>query len=116
MELTKEYFDQKFGEQAEKFVTKEYFDKKFLDHTEYFDKKFDEQSKSLDKKFEENLEPIRNDIRDIKQDLGEVKELVQKIDKRDQEDANALAKSFVDHDTRLMKVEKMVGIKTIEPA
>lgn len=75
---------------------------------EYFDQKFAEQSKSIDLKFEENLGPIKEDIKAIKLDLGEVKELVHKIDKRDQEDSNALAKSFVDHDVRLAKIENQL--------
>ncbi len=92
MELTKEYFDRKFEEQSEKFITKEYFDQ------------------HLDQKFEENLRPIREDIKGIKFELGEVKELVQKIDKRDQEDSNALSKSYVDHDNRLKVIESHLNI------
>lgn len=92
MELTKEYFDKKFDEQSEKFITKEYFEQ------------------HLDQKFEENLTPIREDVRHIKSELGEVKELVQKIDKRDQEDSNSLAKSFVNHDIRLKAIENHLNI------
>jgi nitrogen regulatory protein PII-like uncharacterized protein len=36
MELTKEYFDKKFGELDNKFATKEYFDKKFGELDEKF--------------------------------------------------------------------------------
>ncbi len=87
-------------------LTKEYFDEKL----EKLDKKFDGKlanfatNDSLDQK----LEPLRDDIRDLKNDVREIKATVTRIDKRDLEDSNSLAKLYLEHDRRMKMVEKLV--------
>ncbi len=54
------------------------------------------------------MEQIRDDIRAIKTDITEVKEVLLKTDKRDKEDIDAFAKTFVKHDARLTTVEQDV--------
>lgn len=76
MELTKEYFDKQLG----KLVTKEYFEL------------------HLEEKLEEKLEPIREDIRYIKADLSNVKDTVERIDKRDLEASDVFRRTAVNHD------------------
>ncbi|MCA1622473.1 MAG: hypothetical protein LC768_01910 [Acidobacteria bacterium] len=81
MELTKEYFDQQLGNLARK-----------------------EDLESLASK--NDLEQIKDDIRAIKTDMVEVKQVLSDIDKRDKEDSDAFAKTLVRHDERLTSVEQ----------
>jgi hypothetical protein len=111
MELTKEYFDEKLNS----LVTKEYFEQRLEEKISHLVTKdyFDE---TLELRLEKKLDPIRNDIRDIKLDLSEVKETVEKIDKRDREDSDLLAKTYVNHDLRLNRIEKALNLKKIKTA
>ena len=104
MALTKEYFDKQFESLGNQFVAKEYFDKQFKTLGDKFVTKeyFDQH---LASEFQKNLEPIREDIRDIKNDVLDIKETVVRIDKRDLEDSNALAKLYLNHDKRLKILE-----------
>lgn len=118
MELTREYFDKKFAEQAESFVAKEYFDDKFSTLVTKIDSVSEEVGV-----IKEDISEIKTDVGDLKTvyksmelDLKDVKEIVNKIDKRDLEDSNLLAKSYVDHDNRLKVIEKTLGIKKIKTA
>ncbi len=52
-----------------------------------------------------NLETVYNSL---KLDVSEIKETVKRIDERDLEDSNSLAKSFVVHDKRISKLEKLI--------
>lgn len=61
----------------------------------------------LDQKFEHELSPIKEDIRSIKIDIKEVREIVSKIDTRDLEDSNMLTGIAMDHERRLKILEKL---------
>ena len=101
MELTKDYFDKQFKALGDKFVSKEHFDKEL---SKFVTKEY------LDKKFDETLEPIKDGIRDIKNDILDIKETVVRIDKRDLEDSNAFKTIVLNHDKRLKIVEKALKI------
>ncbi len=64
---------------------------------------FDQQLGSLARK--EDLEQIKDDLRTIRTDVAEVKQVLANIDKRDKEDSDAFAKTLVNHDERLTSVE-----------
>lgn len=95
MELTKEYFDKKFDEQSENFISKEYLEN------------------HLDDALTEKLDGFaaKYKLSEMKSDISETKEIVKHLDKRDLEDSDLLAKSFVNHDNRLKVIEKTLGIK-----
>lgn len=66
----------------------------------------------LDQKFEQELSPIKEDIKVIRTDIQQIKDITARIDRRDLEDSNAMAKSYVKVDTRLTTLEKYVkGVK-----
>lgn len=93
MELTKEYFEsyleQKFDEKLGSLVTKEDLDKNI--------------AKLATK---EDLEILKDSNRTLVADVQEIKETVARIDKRDLEDSNSLAKSFVLHDNSIRAIRK----------
>lgn len=81
MELTKEYFDQQLGNLASKADL--------------------ERLAS-----QEDLEQLRDDFRAVKSDITEIKQTLISLDERDKEDSNAFAKTLVNHDKRLISVER----------
>ena len=61
-------------------------------------------------------ESLTVQINSIALDLADVKETVERIDKRDIDDSNLLSRSFVDHDNRLRVIEKRLDIKKLKTA
>jgi hypothetical protein len=83
MELTKEYFDQQLSQLAtktdlERFATKD-----------------------------DLLElPTKNELRAVRSDIAEVKELVQRIDEREDQDTRAVLADIVDLKRRVSSLER----------
>jgi hypothetical protein len=50
--------------------------------------------------------PTRNDLRAVRSDIAEVKELVQRIDERDDQDTRAALRDIVDLNRRVSALER----------
>jgi len=75
-------------------LTKEYFDKQFKLTKQYFDDRFDKvDSEMLDMKM--NIVSLQDGQRDMSHDIKEIKETLDRVDKRDLEDSNAFAKTLL---------------------
>jgi hypothetical protein len=92
-ELTKEYFDQVIGGLATKGGLKT-----LSDRMNSFEAKLDEL-------------PTRTEFKALETKVDEIKETVQRIDRRDLEDSDAFAKDLVKHDRRITRLEKHLSLK-----
>ncbi len=94
--LTKEYFAQEFKEQFK--ASKDYFDEQFKTQfkasKDYFDKEFyGLKSEMFEMKM--NIVSLQDGQRDMSADIKDIKETLDRVDKRDLEDSNAFAKTLL---------------------
>jgi predicted secreted Zn-dependent protease len=67
--------------------------------------------------FEEYLEarlsqlPTRDEFKALQSTVDNIKQTVDRIDKRDVEDSDAHAKNFVNHERRITRIEKQLKLK-----
>lgn len=75
-------------------LTKEYFDKQFKLTKQYFDARFDKvDSEMLEMKMD--IVSLQDGQREIGHDIKDIKETLDRVDKRDLEDSNAFAKTLL---------------------
>lgn len=63
-----------------------------------------------------DIDSIKVQVNSIAIDLTAVRETVDRIDKRDLDDSDALSSTYVDHDNRLKVIEKKLNIKVVKTA
>ena len=98
MEINKEYLENTFttskylDEKLSDFATKDYLDKKLYDFAtkDYLDENF----------------ASKTSLKEVKTTVDEIKEIVDRLDKRDREDSDFFSKMLINHDKRIAKLEK----------
>jgi len=88
MELTKEYFDQIVQGLATKKDLENFATKDDL-----------------------GTLPSREEFKALQTSVDEIRETVDRIDKRDVEDSDAHAKNYVNHEHRITRIEKQLKLK-----
>jgi hypothetical protein len=90
---------------------------------EYFEQYLEQRLSLLPSK--EDFEALKSDVADLKTEVAglsteisavtamvtDINEAVHRIDKRDVEDSDAHAKNFVNHEHRIIRIEKQLKLK-----
>lgn len=121
MELTKEHFEKTLNQALGKLVTKDDFNhalsklvtKEGLENTlsKFVTKGYLKQTiKDLLEELKAEL-ASKSEITTLRVDIIELKQLVEKVNKRDLEDSNAFKSLVLGHGRRIAKLEESIGLR-----